>query len=137
MPNHSAHSVDVSSRESSPPSKRQRRSFSPASDDGDLVASVSHNEDAETPTFENTPLIRQAVGFSSLNTDVSTYQAAVDTQPTVSYFLPGQAPPAPQKPKVPKPRAPRKKKGDQYSDRTNKFRLTASSATTLTNSSRP
>ncbi|KAH0827958.1 hypothetical protein J3R83DRAFT_3596 [Lanmaoa asiatica] len=107
--------------------KRQKRSFTPTSDDGDLVVPAAH--DAETPTPENAPLIRQPVGFSwtpSINANVSTYQVAVASQPVVPYFLPGQAPPSPPKPKSSKPRAPRKKKGQLYSDQTSKFKLSGS-----------
>lgn len=90
---------------------------------------MSHNEDTETPTPENAPLIRQAVGFSwtpSISANVSTYQATVAQPPVVPYFLPGQAPPPPPKPKISKPRAPRRKRGEQYSDQTNKFKLSGS-----------
>lgn len=108
--------------------KRQKRSFTPTSHDDDVVP-VAHDEDTETPTPENAPLIRQAVGFSwtpSINADVCTYQATVAPRPVVPYFLPGQAPPPP-KPKPSKPRAHRRKKGEQYSDHTSKFKLSDSS----------
>ncbi|KAG8214023.1 hypothetical protein J3R82DRAFT_10778 [Butyriboletus roseoflavus] len=106
-----------SSRESSPVAKRQRRSFTPTSDDGDLVVPVMHNEDVETPTPENPPLIRQAVGFSW------TPSISANSAPqVVPYFLPGQAPPPP-KPKTSKPRAPRKKKDKQYTNQTGKFKI--------------
>ena len=104
--------------------KRQRRSFTPTSDDGGPP--ITHNEDIETPTPENAPLIRQAVGFSSVGANVTTYQATVAPQPVVPYFLPGQAPPPPPKPKVTKPRAPRKKKGEQYSSQTSRFKISGS-----------
>ena len=110
--------------------KRQRRSFTPTSDDGDLVVPLAHNEDTESPTSESAPLIRQAVGFSwtpSISANVSTYQAAVAPQ-VVPYFLPGQAPPPPPKPKPSKPRAPRKKRDEQYSDQTGKFKLISSTS---------
>lgn len=108
--------------------KRQKRSFTPTSDDGDLVVPVTHNDDVETPTPENPPLIRQAVGFSwtpCISANVNTYQATVAPQ-VVPYFLPGQAPPPPPKPKPTKPRSPRKKKGAPYTDQTGRFKISGS-----------
>ncbi|KAH7888603.1 hypothetical protein F5I97DRAFT_2003561 [Phlebopus sp. FC_14] len=118
-----------SSREPSPAVKRHNRSFSPTSDDGDLVIPAVPDDDAETPPPENAPIIRQAVGFSwapSGAASISTYQATLPAQPTAPYFLPGQAPiPPPKPPKPTKPRATRKKKNEAYSAQTGRFRLTA------------
>ncbi|KAF9227261.1 hypothetical protein BS17DRAFT_775202 [Gyrodon lividus] len=118
-----------SSRESSPAAKRQKRSFTPISDDGDLVLPVIPEDGTETPPPENAPLIRQAVGFSwvpSANANVSTYQATLPSKPPVSYFLPGQAPIQPPKPpKATKPKTSRKKKNEEYSSQTGRFRITA------------
>ncbi|KAF8557587.1 hypothetical protein OG21DRAFT_1505085 [Imleria badia] len=126
------HASPSSSRESSPVAqKRQRRSFTPTSDDGDLVVPVAPSEDTETPTPENAPLIRQAVGFSwtpSTSANVTTYQATVAPKPAPPYFLPGQAPRPPPKPKSSRPRAPRKKKDQQYSSQTTKFKLIGSTS---------
>ncbi|KIJ67882.1 hypothetical protein HYDPIDRAFT_25345 [Hydnomerulius pinastri MD-312] len=109
--------------------KRQKRSFSPTSDDGDLVIPAIPDDEAETPPPENAPLIRQAVGFSwtpSATANVNTYQATLPPKPAVPYFLPGQAPIQPPKPpKPPKPRTSRKKKNEEYSSHTGRFRLTA------------
>lgn len=110
--------------------KRQRRSFTPTSDDGDLVPAAP-SEDTETPTPENAPLIRQAVGFSwtpSTSANVCTYQATVAPKPAAPYFLPGQAPRPPPKPKTSKPRAPRKRKDEQFSSQTTKFKLSSSAS---------
>ncbi|KAF9237522.1 hypothetical protein BU15DRAFT_48632 [Melanogaster broomeanus] len=112
--------------------KRQKRSFSPTSDDGDLVIPVIPDDDPETPPPENAPLIRQAVGFSwtpSANANVNTYQATLPPKPAVPYFLPGQAPIPPSKPpKSTKPKTSRKKKNEDYSSQTSRFRLTAATA---------
>ncbi|KAG6375451.1 hypothetical protein JVT61DRAFT_3009 [Boletus reticuloceps] len=59
----------------------------------------------------------------SISTNVNTYQATVAPQPVVPYFLPGQAPVPPPKPKLSRPRAPRKKKDQQFSERTSKFKI--------------
>ncbi|KIK28014.1 hypothetical protein PISMIDRAFT_7954 [Pisolithus microcarpus 441] len=115
-----------SSRESSPVLKRQRRSFTPHSDDGDLVIPVTNDGDEETPEPRSAPLIRKPVGFSwtpSTAAAIETYEAALPPKPTSNYFLPGQAPPPP--PKQPKRRSNRKKKGQEYSAQTGRFRISA------------
>ncbi|KAH7913927.1 hypothetical protein BJ138DRAFT_1058157 [Hygrophoropsis aurantiaca] len=119
-----------SSRESSPAWKKQKRSFTPTSDDGDIVIPAVPDDDADTPPPEgaSVPLIRQAVGFSwtpSTATNIDTYQATLP-QKAVARFLPGQAVPVPKKPKVTKPKVPRKKKneyGDGVTSQTGRFRL--------------
>ncbi|KAH7925943.1 hypothetical protein BV22DRAFT_1064026 [Leucogyrophana mollusca] len=121
-----------SSRESSPALKKQKRSFTPTSDDGDIVIPVVPDDDADTPPPDgaSVPLIRQAVGFSwtpSTATTIDTYQATLPPKP-VAHFLPGQAVPVSKKPGTKaKPKAPRKKKheyGDGISSQTGRFRLT-------------
>ncbi|KAI6032947.1 hypothetical protein F5J12DRAFT_797650 [Pisolithus orientalis] len=112
-----------SSRESSPTLKRQRRSFTPNSDDGDLVVPVTNQGENDTPE-SSAPLIRKPVGFSwtpSTATVIETYEAALPPKPTTNYFLPGQAPPPP--PKQPTRRTKRKKKGQEYSAQTGRFRV--------------
>ncbi|KAI6123839.1 hypothetical protein EDD16DRAFT_610148 [Pisolithus croceorrhizus] len=115
-----------SSRESSPALKRQRRSFTPNSDDGDLVIPVTNDGDNDTPEPRSAPLLRKPVGFSwtpSTAATIETYEAALPPKPTSNYFLPGQAPPLP--PKQPKRRSNRKKKGQEYSAQTGRFRISA------------
>lgn len=115
-----------SSRESSPALKRQRRSFTPNSDDGDLAIPVTNDGDDETAEPRSAPLIRKPVGFSwtpSTTASIETYEATLPLKPTSSYFLPGQAPPPPSK--QPKRRSNRKKKGQEYSAQTGRFRISA------------
>ncbi|KAI6046071.1 hypothetical protein EDC04DRAFT_1869523 [Pisolithus marmoratus] len=114
-----------SSRESSPALKRQRRSFTPNSDDEDFVTPAANEGDNGSPEPTSAPLIRKPVGFSwtpsTTTTVIETYEATLPPKPTTSYFLPGQAPPPP--PKQPKRRSNRKKKGQEYSAQTGRFRV--------------
>ena len=110
--------------------KRPQRSFTPTSDDGDLVVPAPNQNDTDTPSPENTPLIRKPVGFTwtpSTSAHIETYEASLPPKPpTAGYFLPGQAPlPPPKPPKPPKPKTNRKKKNQEYSSQTGRFRLTA------------
>ncbi|KAG1898047.1 uncharacterized protein F5891DRAFT_1045759 [Suillus fuscotomentosus] len=109
-----------SSRESSPAAKRQKRSFTPNSDDGALVvpAQVESNADASSRDGTPAPLIRQAVGFSWQPSvlpiaTVNTYQAVLPSNPNAIQFLPGQA--------LPKKKKRRAK--PEYSAQTSRFRL--------------
>lgn len=111
--------------------KRPKRSFTPTSDDGDVVVPVTNEDDTGTPSPENTPLIRKPVGFTwtpSVSAQIETYEAPLPPKPpTAGYFLPGQAPPPPPKPpKQQKPKTNRKKKNQEYSSQTGRFRLMAS-----------
>lgn len=84
-----------SSRESSP-RRPQKRSFSPASDDGDTEMPPMADDD--TPPPPERPIIRQAVAFSATlqaPPSISTYQASLPTVASKkNYFLPGQEVPA-------------------------------------------
>lgn len=110
-----------SSRESSPSSsKRQKRSFTPNSDDEAPVVHASVETNADTSSRDGTPvpLIRQAVGFSWQPSvlpipAVNTYQAVLPTNPNAIQFLPGQA--------LPKKKKRRAK--PEYSAQTSRFRL--------------
>ncbi|KAG1878103.1 hypothetical protein DFJ58DRAFT_740666 [Suillus subalutaceus] len=109
-----------SSRESSPASKRQKRSFTPNSDDETPVvpAPVETSGDASSSDGTPAPLIRQAVGFSWQPSvlpipTVNTYQAVLPTNPNAIQFLPGQA--------LPKKKKRREK--PEYSAQTSRFRL--------------
>lgn len=100
--------------------RRQKRSFTPNSDDGDHVvpAPVQDNADASSPHDTPAPLIRQAVGFSWQpsvlpTANVNTYQAVLPTNPNAIQFLPGQAP----------PKKKRKRAKPEYSAQTSRFRL--------------
>lgn len=109
-----------SSRESSPAAKRQKRSFTPNSDDGTHVvpAPVETNADESSRDGTPAPLIRQAVGFSWQPSvlpiaTVNTYQAVLPSNPNAIQFLPGQA--------LPKKKKRRAK--PEYSAQTSRFRL--------------
>jgi len=109
-----------SSRESSPAAKRQKRSFTPNSDDGTFVVPEPVENNADTSSRDGTPapLIRQAVGFSWQPSvlpipTVNTYQAVLPSNPNAIQFLPGQALPKKKK-RRPKP---------EYSAQTSRFRL--------------
>ncbi|KAG1802691.1 uncharacterized protein HD556DRAFT_1331718 [Suillus plorans] len=109
-----------SSRESSPAAKRQKRSFTPNSDDGTLVVPAQVESNADTSSRDGTPapLIRQAVGFSWQPSvlpiaTVNTYQAVLPSNPNAIQFLPGQA--------LPKKKKRRAK--PEYSAQTSRFRL--------------
>ncbi|KAG2150461.1 hypothetical protein DEU56DRAFT_780115 [Suillus clintonianus] len=109
-----------SSRESSPVAKRQKRSFTPTSDDETPVvpAPVEANADALSRDGTPAPLIRQAVGFSWQPSvlpiaTVNTYQAVLPSNTNAIQFLPGQALPKKKK-RRPKP---------EYSAQTSRFRL--------------
>lgn len=120
----------------------QKRSFSPTSDDGDLV--VPPIADDDTPPPPERPLLRQPVAFawdnsSSLTTAppaLNTYQASISVAPssTSTFFLPGQ-----EVPTLPLP-APttkgsrtrksggtsvKKRRTTEYSGQTGRFRLSA------------
>ncbi|KAG1815962.1 uncharacterized protein BJ212DRAFT_1355708 [Suillus subaureus] len=98
-----------SSRESSPASKRQKRSFTPNSDDETHVVPAPVDTNADTSSRDGTPapLIRQAVGFSWQPVPV------LPSNPNAIQFLPGQALPKKKK-RRPKP---------EYSAQTSRFRL--------------
>ncbi|KAG2146475.1 uncharacterized protein EDB93DRAFT_1149271 [Suillus bovinus] len=109
-----------SSRESSPAAKRQKRSFTPNSDDEALAlpAPVEANADSSSRDGTPAPLIRQAVGFSWQPSvlpiaTVNTYQAVLPSNPNAIQFLPGQA--------LPKKKKRRAK--PEYSAQTSRFRL--------------
>jgi hypothetical protein len=77
------------------PQKRPKRSFSPTSDDGDLVVPPVGEHIDDTPPPEGQPIVRQAMAFNwdkSAAATVPTYSASAPAKPTVNYFLPGQAP---------------------------------------------
>lgn len=107
--------------------KRSKRSFTPTSDDGDLVVPATNDGATDSPPPENAPLIRKPVGFSwtpsTSTTDIQTYEAPMPAPPATSYFLPGQAPPKPQK--TQRKKTNRKKKCQEYSAQTGRFRLGA------------
>ncbi|GLB37520.1 hypothetical protein LshimejAT787_0405710 [Lyophyllum shimeji] len=121
-----------SSRESSP-RQTKKRSFSPTSDDGDLVIPPIAYDD--TPPPPDRPLLRQPVAFAwtscasaaAAPAALNTYQ--VDIPPaTEAGFLPGQkvalppaAPPRKRKKKGNEPSKKRKKA--DYEGQTNRFRL--------------
>lgn len=109
-----------SSRESSPTAKRQKRSFTPNSDDENPIvhAPVETNADASSRDGTPVPLIRQAVGFSWQPSvlpiaTVNTYQAVFPSNPNPIQFLPGQA----------LPKKKRRKTKPEYSAQTSRFRL--------------
>ncbi|ESK97141.1 hypothetical protein Moror_6362 [Moniliophthora roreri MCA 2997] len=124
-----------SSRESSPV-RGQKRSFSPTSDDEDLV--IPSIPDDDTPPPPDRPLIRQAVGFgnpatsttssmfgssgfsSSPTTAINTYAASMASSSPSATFLPGQTVAQPRKPKK---TARRRPKGT-YAEHSSRFRLT-------------
>ncbi|KAF9263239.1 hypothetical protein L218DRAFT_999590 [Marasmius fiardii PR-910] len=111
-----------SSRESSPGRPRQKRSFSPTSDDGDLV--VPQIPDDDTPPPENRPLIRQALGFTEAVAPsvIQTYEySSVSSTARKAKFLPGQSVEVPPEPKK-RPKK-RERKGT-YGGHTGRFRLT-------------
>ncbi|KAG5635415.1 hypothetical protein H0H81_011335 [Sphagnurus paluster] len=113
----------------------KKRSFSPTSDDGDLVIPPIANDD--TPPPPERPLLRQPVAFAWSSstfaapdpTALNTYQASVATAPAYgdTYFLPGQEVTLP----VPQPRKrkkvtegpSKKRKPNEYASQTNRFRL--------------
>jgi hypothetical protein len=112
--------------------KKQKRSFTPTSDDGLVVPPVV---DDDTPPPENPPLIRKAVAFSwnTATAPSNTYEATVTPTPP-SHFLPGQAPsqPSPPPPPAPtkKPTPSKQKAGrktrhfnDEFSSQTGRMRL--------------
>ncbi|KAG1716641.1 hypothetical protein ID866_519 [Astraeus odoratus] len=117
-----------SSRESSPVTKRPKRTFTPPSDDGDLVPAINGDE-SDVPSQEAAPLIRKPVGFSynpPATAHIETYEATLPSELVNPCFLPGQAPPPPPKPpKQQKPKSSRKKKDKEYSAQTGRFRLMA------------
>lgn len=71
--------------------ERPKRSFTPTSDDGDLVVTPVGEHIDDTPPPEGQPVIRQAVAFKTAATQVQTYQATLPAKQP-SCFLPGQAP---------------------------------------------
>jgi hypothetical protein len=121
----------------------QKRSFSPNSDDGDLV--IPPIADDDTPPPPERPLLRQPVAFAwnnslpSLTTapvDLNTYQVSMPNVASSSNtaFLPGQEVPS-LAPPAPKPTGSRTKKADgtstkkrrtaEYLGQTGRFRLNA------------
>ncbi|KAG1777626.1 hypothetical protein EV702DRAFT_1099484 [Suillus placidus] len=109
-----------SSRESSPAAKRQKRSFTPNSDDGTpaVPAPVETNADESSRDGTPAPLIRQAVGFSWQPSvlpvaTVNTYQAVLPSNPNAIQFLPGQA----------LPKKTKRRAKPEYSAQTSRFRL--------------
>ena len=117
----------------------QKRSFSPTSDDGNLV--VPPIADDDTPPPLERPLLRQPVGFawnnsSSLSTappGLNTYQASTPITASSSspVFLPGQEVPfvlpAPKskssRPKRSDGTSSKKRRTAEYSGQTGRFRL--------------
>jgi hypothetical protein len=100
--------------------KRQKRSFTPNSDDETFVDPAPAEASADTSSRDGTPapLIRQAVGFSWQPSvlpipTVNTYQAVLPSNPNAIQFLPGQA--------LPKKKKRRAK--PEYSAQTSRFRL--------------
>ena len=121
----------------------QKRSFSPNSDDGDLV--IPPIADDDTPPPSERPLLRQPVAFAWNNSlpslatapvDLNTYQASIPNVASSSNtaFLPGQEVPSSALP-APKTKGSRTKKADgtsakkrrtvEYSGQTGRFRLNA------------
>ncbi|KAH7874704.1 uncharacterized protein C8R40DRAFT_1107651 [Lentinula edodes] len=118
-----------SSRESSPDSvRKQKRSFTPTSDD-DLQ--ISPIPDDDTPPPPEKPVLRQALGFASAfggistSATLNTYQAK-PTNPGNAKFLPGQTVfPASTTKKVKASGTKTKKtKKKDYATQTGRFRLT-------------
>lgn len=72
--------------------KRPKRSFTPNSDDGDLVVTPVGEHIDDTPPPEGQPILRQPVAFNwdKATAPIQTYSAPA--KPAVNYFLPGQAP---------------------------------------------
>jgi hypothetical protein len=120
----------------------QKRSFSPTSDDGDLV--VPPIADDDTPPPPERPLLRQPVGFawnnsSSISTvppALNTYQASLPLASSSNsiIFLPGQEVPslplqAPKakssRPKTSDGKVTKKRRTAEYSAQTGRFRLNA------------
>jgi hypothetical protein len=119
-----------------------KRSFSPTSDDSDLV--VPPIADDDTPPPLERPLLRQPVGFAWNNTSsistappaLNTYQASLPTASSSNsiMFLPGQEVSS-LPPQVPKAKGSRPKTSDgkvtkkrrtaEYSTQTGRFRLDA------------
>ncbi|KAJ4483304.1 hypothetical protein J3R30DRAFT_1760888 [Lentinula aciculospora] len=120
----------LSSRESSPDSlRKQKRSFTPTSDDGDLQ--IPPVPDDDTPPPPAKPVIRQAVGFASAfgsvgtSTTLTTYEAKPANSGNAK-FLPGQTVfPATtaKKTKTSGTKSKKAKKKD-YATQTGRFRLT-------------
>ena len=114
----------------------RKRSFSPNSDDGDLVVPPIEDDDTPPP---NAPILRQPVAFSWDNAasaqNITTYEAPAPSRlasATATYFLPGQEVPSstPPQPRPPRGiRMPKKKKpktrhyNDDFYDKTSSFRL--------------
>jgi hypothetical protein len=115
-----------------------KRSFTPTSDDGDLV--VPPIADDDTPPPSERPLLRQPVGFawnnlSTAPADLNTYQVSIPITASSSspIFLPGQE--VPLVPPAPKSKSSRTKRSDgtsskkrrtaEYSGQTGRFRLSA------------
>ena len=86
--------MNILSLNTSTSQKRPKRSFTPTSDDGDLVVPAAGEHIDDTPPPAGQPIIRQAVAFNlgqASAASVQTYSAPTAPKP-VSYFLPGQAP---------------------------------------------
>ncbi|KAJ3993322.1 hypothetical protein F5050DRAFT_740915 [Lentinula boryana] len=115
-----------SSRESSPDSlRKQNRSFTPASDDGDFQTSTI--PEGYTPLPPEKPVIRQALGFASAlggiptSSTVNTYQAKPNNPEKVK-FLPGQTVVPAKKSKASSTKTKKAKKKD-YAAQTGRFRV--------------
>ncbi|KAJ3801060.1 hypothetical protein GGU11DRAFT_771037 [Lentinula aff. detonsa] len=115
-----------SSRESSPDSlRKQNRSFTPASDDGDFQTSTI--PEGYTPLPPEKPVIRQALGFASAlggiptSGTVNTYQAKPNNPEKVK-FLPGQTVVPAKKIKASSTKTKKAKKKD-YAAQTSRFRV--------------
>ncbi|KAJ3733439.1 hypothetical protein DFJ43DRAFT_1067159 [Lentinula guzmanii] len=115
-----------SSRESSPDSlRKQNRSFTPASDDGDFQTSTI--PEGYTPLPTEKPVIRQALGFASAlggipaSGTVNTYQAKPNNPEKVK-FLPGQTVVPAKKSKASSTKTKKAKKKD-YAAQTSRFRV--------------
>ncbi|KAF5370824.1 hypothetical protein D9758_001985 [Tetrapyrgos nigripes] len=113
---------------------RQKRSFTPTSDDGEIVVPAQDDSDSPAPPEKppekppEQPLIRQSLAFSSefssnSSHEINTYQSSA-TAPSGSKkkaFLPGQRVELTTKPKKNKPKRERPKAS--YAGNTGRFRL--------------
>lgn len=97
--------------------QRQKRSFTPNSDDGESVVPPPAQDNTDATSRDDTPvpLIRQALGFTwqPSTAAVSTYEAVLPSNTNAIRFLPGQAP----------PKKKRKRAKPAYSAQTGRFRL--------------
>ncbi|KAK7472773.1 hypothetical protein VKT23_000881 [Stygiomarasmius scandens] len=104
------------------------RSFSPASDDGDPVATRTV-DDSDSPPPQERPLIRQGLAFSAgqftSSNEINTYQPKVSSSSGQKRktFLPGQAVQAVPKQKKNKTKKEKTKANSDYVASTGRFRL--------------